>query len=93
MAGTERSRPALLFLLALAPIVFIGFVIERYGVTPDYLRVMGLSLRAGRFFREVDVENSQPVVVISESTARMVWGTDNPIGSEVRSTCIRPAMA
>jgi hypothetical protein len=36
MAGTERSRPALLFLLALAPIVFIGFIIERYGVNVPY---------------------------------------------------------
>ena len=28
--------------------------IERYGVTPDYLRVMGMPLRAGRFFTEAD---------------------------------------
>jgi hypothetical protein len=36
MAGTTRSRLALLFLLALAPIVFIAFIIERYGVNVPY---------------------------------------------------------
>jgi putative ABC transport system permease protein len=58
--------------------------IERYGATPDYQRVMGLPLRAGRFISDADVRSSQPVIVISESTARLVWGGDNPIGSEVR---------
>jgi putative ABC transport system permease protein len=58
--------------------------IERYGVTPEYLRVMGLTLRAGRFLSEADTAASQPVIVISESTARLVWGNENPIGSEVR---------
>jgi putative ABC transport system permease protein len=58
--------------------------IERYGTTPDYLRVMGMRLRAGRFLSESDTAASQPVIVISESTARMIWGADNPIGSQVR---------
>jgi len=58
--------------------------IERYGTTPDYLRVMGMTLRAGRFLSERDTTASQPVIVISESTARTIWGSDNPIGSQVR---------
>ncbi len=58
--------------------------IERYGASSDYLRVMGVPLRTGRFFTDSDVTASQPVIVISESTARLVWGNDNPIGSEVR---------
>ena len=58
--------------------------LERYGVTPDYMRVMGIPLRAGRMIAEADTATSQPVLVISESTARLVWGNDNPIGSEVR---------
>jgi putative ABC transport system permease protein len=58
--------------------------LERYGVTPDYMRVMGIPLRAGRLLTDADTATSQPVLVISESTARMVWGRDNPIGSEVR---------
>jgi hypothetical protein len=35
MSSRKRSG-ALLFLLALAPIVFIGFVIDRYGVNVPY---------------------------------------------------------
>jgi putative ABC transport system permease protein len=58
--------------------------IERYGATPDYLRVMGIPLRAGRFFTNEDLTNSQPVIVVSESTARSIWGTEDPIGAEVR---------
>jgi putative ABC transport system permease protein len=58
--------------------------IERYGSTPDYLRVMGMPLRAGRFFNERDTTAAQPVIAISESTARMIWGADSPIGAQVR---------
>ena len=58
--------------------------IERYGVTPDYLRVMAIPLREGRFFTNDDRAGSQPVIAVSESTARAVWGVDDPIGAEVR---------
>ena len=58
--------------------------IERYGATPDYLRTMNIPLRAGRFFTEADVASSQPVIVITESTARLVWGNDDPLGGQVR---------
>jgi putative ABC transport system permease protein len=58
--------------------------IQTYGVTPDYLRVMRTPLRAGRFFDERDTATGQPVLVVSEATARAVWGDANPIGGEVR---------
>jgi len=58
--------------------------IERYGATPGYLQVMGIPLRSGRFFTAEDRAGSEPVIVISESTARAVWGTADPIGAEVR---------
>ena len=58
--------------------------IERYGVTPDYLQLMGIPLRRGRFISAQDTTTSQPVLVISEATAKLVWGNDDPIGSEVR---------
>lgn len=58
--------------------------IELYGSTPDYFKVMGLRLKHGRFFTAADGSASQPVLVISESTARMVWGQDDPVGSQVR---------
>jgi putative ABC transport system permease protein len=58
--------------------------IERYGATDGYLSVMGIPLVAGRAFDETDSATSQPVVLVSESTARLVWGGDNPIGAQVR---------
>ena len=44
-------------------------------VTPDYLKVMGIRLRAGRFFDEHDHLGSQLVIVIDEVMARRVFGT------------------
>jgi putative ABC transport system permease protein len=58
--------------------------IERYGVTPGYLQTMGIPLRAGRFFTDEDRAGSQPVIVVSESTGRLIWGRDNPIGAQAR---------
>jgi predicted permease len=49
-------------------------------VTPEYLKVMGIPLREGRFFNENDRENSQPVVVIDENLARHAFGRQDPIG-------------
>jgi putative ABC transport system permease protein len=58
--------------------------IERYGITPEYLRLMGIPLIAGRGFTAADVAASQPVLVISASTAKAVWGSDSPLGAQVR---------
>ena len=58
--------------------------IERYGVTPGYHEMLGIPLLAGRTISGADTETSQPVVVISASTARLVFGTDSPLGAQVR---------
>jgi putative ABC transport system permease protein len=58
--------------------------IERYGVTPDYWRLMGIPVLAGRTFTDADTAASQPVMVISASTAKQVWGAESPIGAQVR---------
>jgi predicted permease len=58
--------------------------VERYGITQDYLRVMGVLVLNGRTFTDADTTAGQPVIVISQSTARTVWGSENPIGAQVR---------
>ncbi|MDP9324133.1 MAG: ABC transporter permease, partial [Acidobacteriota bacterium] len=58
--------------------------VERYGITPDYLRVMGVPVLNGRSFTRADTTAAQPVIVVSQSTAKAVWGSENPIGSQVR---------
>jgi putative ABC transport system permease protein len=58
--------------------------VERYGITHDYLRVMDIPVLAGRGFNETDTATGPPVIVISQSTAKTVFGNDNPLGAQVR---------
>jgi putative ABC transport system permease protein len=57
--------------------------VQRYSVTPDYFRAMGIPLRRGRLITDADVTNGMPVMVISESTAKL-WSGGDPIGHRVR---------
>jgi predicted permease len=52
-------------------------------VTPDYLKVMGVPLRAGRFFNEHDREGSEPVVVIDDNLARHAFGRQDAVGRQL----------
>jgi putative ABC transport system permease protein len=49
-------------------------------VTPDYLKVMGIPLRDGRFFDDHDLAGSEPVVVIDENLARHAFGDQRAVG-------------
>ncbi|HZD94125.1 MAG TPA: ABC transporter permease, partial [Candidatus Sulfotelmatobacter sp.] len=51
-----------------------------YIVEPDYLKVMQIALRRGRFFTLADNEHAPPVVVIDESLAEKYFPNSNPIG-------------
>lgn len=55
-------------------------------VTPDYLKVMGIPLREGRFFNEQDRANSEPVVVIDENLARHAFGGQSAVGKRLWSS-------
>jgi predicted permease len=52
-------------------------------VTPDYLKVMGIPLREGRFFTEQDRVGSESVAVIDEVMAREAFGSQSAIGKYV----------
>jgi predicted permease len=52
-------------------------------VTPDYLNVMGIPLRHGRFFNEHDRLGSEPVVVIDDSLAQHAFGTKDAVGKRL----------
>jgi predicted permease len=52
-------------------------------VSPDYLKVMGMSLKAGRFFDEHDGMGSDPVIVIDEVLAEHAFGKENPVGKRL----------
>jgi predicted permease len=52
-------------------------------VTPDYLKVMDIPLRRGRFFNEHDRMGSEPVVVIDELLAQHAFGGQDPLGKRL----------
>jgi predicted permease len=51
--------------------------------TPDYLEVMGIPLRAGRFFTDHDRMDSRPVIVIDNVMARSAFHGQDAIGRQL----------
>src|SRR5262249_44624207 len=51
--------------------------------TPDYLKVMGIPLRLGRYFDDQDRLESEPVVVIDEVLAQHAFGGNDPVGKRL----------
>jgi len=52
-------------------------------VTPEYLKVMGLPLRRGRFVDDRDRMGSELVIVIDDVLAQSAFGADDPIGKRL----------
>lgn len=52
-------------------------------VSPDYLKVMRIRLREGRFFDDHDRLGNQSVVVIDEVMARQAFGEQDPLGKHL----------
>jgi predicted permease len=53
------------------------------GATPDYLKVMGIPLRQGRFFNEQDRIGHELVVVIDDVLAQHAFGGREPVGKRL----------
>jgi len=54
-----------------------------YVVEPDYLKVMGIPLKGGRFFTTRDDEHAQAVAVIDDALAKKFFGDADPIGQRL----------
>jgi putative ABC transport system permease protein len=52
-------------------------------VTPEYFRLLGIPLRAGRTFNAHDDEAAAEVVIINQEAARRFWPNRDPIGDEI----------
>lgn len=52
-------------------------------VTPDYLKVMGIPLRQGRFFDDRDRLSTEPVVALDEVMARRAFGEQSAVGQHL----------
>jgi predicted permease len=55
-------------------------------ITADYFRVMGIPLRAGRFFNDQDNEKSKHVVIVNQALANQAFPGQNPIGKRINLT-------
>jgi predicted permease len=51
--------------------------------TPDYLNVMKIPLRHGRFFTDHDTLGGRTVVVIDDVLARHAFGDQDPVGKQI----------
>jgi putative ABC transport system permease protein len=56
----------------------------RYIVSPDYLRAMKIPVLRGRAFTGEDRLTTEPVAMISETTARQIWPNEEPIGKSIQ---------
>jgi predicted permease len=52
-------------------------------VSPDYFRVMGIPLLAGRFFNQHDSSSAPRVSIISEAMARLYFPNQDPLGKQL----------
>jgi predicted permease len=53
----------------------------------DYLQVMGVHLREGRWFREEETRESSDVAIVDEIAARRLWPGSSPIGKRLCVFC------
>ena len=58
--------------------------IELFSITPDYFSVLRIPILAGRPFTDADTSSAQRVILVSQSTAKSIWGDANPLGTQVR---------
>jgi predicted permease len=56
----------------------------RYNVIrPDYFKTMGIPVRQGRVFNDMDCTPKARVAMISETAARRFWADKNPVGESL----------
>ncbi|HYX81437.1 MAG TPA: ADOP family duplicated permease, partial [Gemmatimonadales bacterium] len=60
-------------------------------VTPDYLKVMGIPLRAGRFFEDHDRLDGERVVVVDDNLALHAFGRRDAVGRQLWVPAMGPA--
>jgi len=55
-----------------------------HGSTPEYMPVYGFSMGAGQFISEVNLARRDMVVVLGSKVAEDLFGSDDPIGQQVK---------
>jgi putative ABC transport system permease protein len=60
-----------------------GPLVEYRFATPDYFRALGIPLITGRFFTEQDQQNTEPVLIVNQTFARLLLPDEDPLGKRV----------
>lgn len=92
MVGTTSSIPMGANPPAFAPLVIENRPVdsstdvkaEQIRVSPDYFKVMGITLLHGRTFDDHDRSDKLGVAIIDETTARRYWPAANPLGARIQ---------
>src|SRR5262249_44598812 len=63
---------------AQAPLVWVG------AITPAYCEIMGIPVLQGRSFNNDDRADTAGVVMVTASTARNLWPSQDPIGKHIK---------
>jgi putative ABC transport system permease protein len=58
----------------------VDYAASAVSCTPGYFQALGIRLLKGRFFAASDDPLHSPVIILSATTARHLFGTDDPIG-------------
>jgi putative ABC transport system permease protein len=53
-------------------------------VSPDYFRVMNVTLQRGRPFNDADLSGMPPVAIVSAATARRFWPDEEAVGKRIK---------
>src|SRR5262249_28214775 len=53
-------------------------------VTPEYFRVLAMTLDRGRLFDDFDTDQSPSVAVVNEAMARVLWPNADAIGKRLK---------
>jgi putative ABC transport system permease protein len=56
---------------------------QRFAITPEYFAALRIPIRRGRPFTKTDEAKSEPVVILNETAARMLWPDGNALGQRV----------
>lgn len=56
-------------------------------ISPEYFRVMKMSIQRGRAFGESDTASSEPVIIVNETFARSNFAGVDPLGQQLCAGC------
>ena len=70
-----------------------GLLVNVTEVTPEYFRLLSMTLQRGRLFCQTDDEKSPPVAVVNESFARTYWPNGDSVGQHLHLTNARGTAA